>query len=382
MTRIPPLDDVDLDVVRRASIVRRHHLGAPHHASGPGEVIASLGALHSSDPATVYLSIVARCPSATLADIDAALYEGDHLRILGMRRTMFVVPVDDVAAIHASSTRKIAAAENARLVAFLDDNDIGGADPAGYLAALKADVLAALRDAPGSTGRELARLVPALQQKIAVPGGQQGLTTMVLQRMPMDGTIVRGRPIGSWLSSQYRYEVAPGETGIDDPSLRVDEAARTVLAGYLRRFGPANRDDRRWWTGWTAAQVDAAGDGLDEPEIGDDVDTSSGPNVALLPALDPTIMGWRDRAWYLGHHTPALFDRNGNAGPTVVVDGRVVGGWAQADDASVVYRLLEDLDGDARSLVDAECRRLEAWLDGVVVTPRFRTPLERELSGR
>jgi hypothetical protein len=29
---------------------------------------------------------------------------------------------------------------------------------------------------------------------------------------------------------------------------------------------------------------------------------------------------------------------------------------------------------------DAEAHRLSAWLGGVRVTPRFRTPLERELS--
>jgi hypothetical protein len=370
--------------VRRLSIVRRHHLGAAHRAASPAEVIASLGALHSSDPATVYLSIAARCPSATLADIDAAVYDGGHLRVLGMRRTMFVVPVADVAAVHASSTRKIAVRENVRLVKYLADNELGGADPAGYLSALKSEVLDALRDTDGLTGRELGRLVPDLQQKITVPGGQQGMTTMVLQRMPMDGTIVRGRPIGTWLSSQYRYSVAPGPHGIDDPSLSVDEASREVLGGYARRFGPVNRDDHRWWTGWTATQVDRAAEGLEFVDHVNDSDGELGatPAVAVLPGLDSTIMGWRDRDWYLGELAPALFDRNGNAGPTLLVDGRVVGGWAQDNAGAVVYRLLEPVSDDARSLIDAECLRIEAWLDGAIVTPRFRTPLERELSGR
>lgn len=372
------------DANRRASIVRRHHLGASYHAASPPEVVASLGALHSSDPATVYLSVVARCPTAMLADIDEMLYGGGHLRILGMRRTMFVVAVGDVAAIHASSTREIARRENARLVSLLADNGLGGRDPEGYLAGIKADVLEVLGATEGSTGRELGQLVPALQQKLDVPGGQQGLTTLVLSRMPMDGTIVRGRPIGSWLSSQYRYSVAPGPHGIDEPSLTVEDASREVLSGYERRFGPTTRNDRRWWTGWTAGQVDLAADSIDDGQFAPDpVAALQGPPaVALLPALDPTVMGWRERGWYLGEHAGALFDRNGNAGPTVWVDGNVVGGWAQADDATVVHRLLEPVAADARQLIDDECRRIESWLDGTVVTPRFRTPLERELSGR
>ena len=66
--------------------------------------------------------------------------------------------------------------------------------------------------------------------------------------------------------------------------------------------------------------------------------------MALLPALDPTPMGWSgSRAWYVGEHAKALFDRSGNIGPTVWCDGRVVGGWAQRADGEVVFRLLEDI---------------------------------------
>jgi hypothetical protein len=58
----------------------------------------------------------------------------------------------------------------------------------------------------------------------------------------------------------------------------------------------------------------------------------------------------------------------------------VVGGWGQRPDGEVVFRLLEDVGGEATAAVEAETARLQAWLGGVRVTPRFRTPLERELS--
>jgi hypothetical protein len=77
--------------------------------------------------------------------------------------------------------------------------------------------------------------------------------------------------------------------------------------------------------------------------LADDLATSPTPEpwVALLPSLDPTTMGWQQRTWYLGDHAPAVFDRNGNAGPTVWADGRIVGGWAQRRSGEVVFRLLE-----------------------------------------
>jgi hypothetical protein len=103
------------------------------------------------------------------------------------------------------------------------------------------------------------------------------------------------------------------------------------------------------------------------------------PRAVLLPALDPTVMGWAGRDWYLGGHAPALFDRSGNAGPTVWWGGRIVGGWAQRADGAVVVRLLEKLDRSATRAVDEEARRIREWLGDVRVTPRFRTPLERDL---
>ncbi len=40
------------------------------------------------------------------------------------------------------------------------------------------------------------------------------------------------------------------------------------------------------------------------------------PWAALLPPLDPTTMGWKERDWYLGSYKEQLFDTAGNAGPT------------------------------------------------------------------
>ena len=43
-------------------------------------------------------------------------------------------------------------------------------------------------------------------------------------------------------------------------------------------------------------------------------------------------------------------------------------------------RLLEEIGAEAEQAVVEEAERLRGWLAGARVTPRFRTPLERELS--
>jgi hypothetical protein len=101
--------------------------------------------------------------------------------------------------------------------------------------------------------------------------------------------------------------------------------------------------------------------------------------VAFLPGLDPTVMGWKERGWYLGDYEKELFDTNGNAGPTVWWNGKVVGGWGQRSEGEVVFELLEAAPARVVAQIETEARRLTDWLGGVVVKPRFPTALERRL---
>ena len=57
----------------------------------------------------------------------------------------------------------------------------------------------------------------------------------------------------------------------------------------------------------------------------------------------------------------------------------MVGGWSQSTDGTLHYRLIEPVDGDERGLVETAAAATERWLDGVVVKPRFGTPLDKEL---
>jgi hypothetical protein len=149
----------------------------------------------------------------------------------------------------------------------------------------------------------------------------------------------------------------------------------------------------KWWTGWPVSQVRAtlAGIGAVDVEVEtgpayllpDDLRPVAPPPqwVALLPGLDPTTMGWKEREWYLGPHAPKLFDRNGNAGQTVWVDGRIVGGWGQRASGEIVWDLLEDVDPETVDEIGRQAEELRLWMGDRVVIPRFRTPMDVELSG-
>jgi hypothetical protein len=344
----------------------------------------------------VFLSAAARMVTPSVERLERALYDDRRLvRTLCMRRTMFVLPVAMVPVVQAACTDALVPGQRKRTLAMLQA--AGVADPDRHLRDLEVATLAAIEVQGEATGAELGQLVPGLRQQLLVGVGTKwegtiGMTTRVLFLLSTEQKVVRGRPRGGWTSSQYRWSpMSSWLPGTVTPPT-ADEARIDLSRRWLRAFGPATVADLKWWSGLTLGQARTAVAALDVEEVdldgvagivlADDAEPTPAPApwVALLPSLDPTTMGWQQRDWYLGHHRKALFDTNGNAGPTVWCDGRIVGGWAQRRTGEVVFRLLEDVGRQATMAVEAEAARLTTWLGAVRVTPRFPTPLQRQLA--
>jgi hypothetical protein len=134
----------------------------------------------------------------------------------------------------------------------------------------------------------------------------------------------------------------------------------------------------------TVDAVKVAMEGSTEPGfvLPDDLEPVGAPPPwgALLPALDPTIMGWQARDWYLGPHAGQLFDRSGNAGPTAWWDGRAVAAWGQDVEGRVQLEYVDDPGSTARKVLQRKATELTDWLDGVRIKPRFPSPLAQSLS--
>ncbi|HET8741922.1 MAG TPA: winged helix DNA-binding domain-containing protein [Gaiella sp.] len=381
---------------RRARLAGRHRLTSERRARDVVETVRSVVALHSTDPAAVFLSAWARTEPFEPSHLEQALYEEHTLvRMLGMRRTLFVVPRELVPVVDAAAARAVAAQERRKLERFVAESGVDG-DPRAWIDAASAAALEALEARGSASTSELAEAHPLLAQRLRIGVGTRwetdaGAASRILLLLAAEGSIVRDRPRGTWVASHYRW-VPIGRLGTVEP-LEPERARQELLRHWLAAFGPATETDIRWWTGWSARDARAALgavpravvdlDGAPGYVLADDLEPEprAAPAPAFLPGLDPTVMGWKERDWYLGPHTGAIFDRNGNAGPTVWWDGRVVGGWAQRPDGEIVFRVLEDVGADGRAGIAAEAGRLEEWLGDARVTPRFRTPLERELRG-
>lgn len=382
---------------RRARLVRRQLLLPDDRTDDLPAIADDLVVLHSSDPVTVYLSLLVRMRTPSVPAVEEALYERRSLvRHHAMRRTLWVATPEVVRIVHAAATRKVAGAERRRNLVFLAQS--GFAEPGAWLDDATAQVLATLRAHGPMTARELGRRVPALTEKVVLGRGspneaQVAAHTRVLLQLGFEGVLVRTRPTGTWINGQYTWAVMDDwlDGGVGD----LDEApACADLADrWLRRFGPGTTDDLRWWAGWTLAQTrralaDAAAVEVDLDGVpgwvaaGDDAPVDDpGPSTALLPGLDPTVMGWKQRDWYLPAAAADAFDRNGNGGPTIWVDGRVVGYWVQRVDGEIALHWFEPVPAARRREAEERAAQVREWLGETRFNVRFPGRVHTQLRG-
>jgi hypothetical protein len=383
---------------RRARLARRHRLAPGHRASDVVDATRSIVCLHATDPATVYVSAWARTDGMAVADLERALYEERSLvKHLAMRRTLFVFPRDVLADAQAGASQRVAGAEARRLAR---DVEKAGLRKNGerWLKKAREQVLEALADGREATAAELRDELPVLEGAITYGegrswGGEMPVGPRVVTILSAAGRVVRASNDGGWYVSRPRWasmESWLGET-LEVPSEAGGVAG--LVERWLRAFGPGTAADLKWWLGGTVKAVRQALADVDAVEV--DLDGQTGyllpddldpvdpvePWAALLPPLDPTTMGWKERDWYLGSYKDQLFDTAGNAGPTAWWDGRIAGGWRQAQDGTVELQLLEDVGADGERMLQDEAARLTEWFDGRRVLPRFPSPLSKAIAG-
>lgn len=374
------------DEERRARIAQRH--GIAPDARLPDAVAATraMTVLHATEPATVYLSLHARVDGLQVADVDRELYDRRTLvKQLAMRRTVFVFPRDLLPAAWGSSSARVAAQLRPRLAKDVERGGLAD-DGAAWVDRACAAVVERLADGSELSAKALREELPELEGRIDLAvgkayGANVAMSPRVLTQLGVEARVTRGRNGGHWRISRPQWTSMSTWLGEAPEAWPAEQGWAELVRRWLATFGPGTAADLQWWLGATVAivkqalaDVGAVPVSLDSGETGwllpDDLDAvpRDEPWVALLPVLDPTVMGWKSRAFYLPPaHVRQLFDSNGNAGTTAWVDGRVVGCWVQDDSGVVDVRLLERVSRGATKALADEAARLTDWLGGVKV---------------
>lgn len=379
---------------RRARLGRRHRVRPGDRAASVEDAARAMVCLHGTDPGTIGLSAWARVEGFEVAELERALYADRSLvKHLAMRRTLFVFPRETLADAQAGASERVALAERNRLIRDVERAGLVG-DGERWLDAVGEQVLGALEGGREATSSELRSEISLLEGSIVQGegkswGGPVAIGPRVLTTLSAAGRIVRATNVGVWSTSRPRWASTAAWLGEPIPPVNAREGTAGLVERWLRVFGPGTEVDIKWWLGSTLGAVRGALADLDAVEVEldgrigyllpDDLEPTGLPDPwgALLPPLDPTTMGWNERDWYLGDYKTQLFDTNGNAGPTVWWEGRIVGGWRQDEAAAVELQLLEDVGSDALAFLEGEAARLSEWFGGARVLPRFPSPLSK-----
>src|SRR6476659_4831872 len=122
---------------RRARVGLRHRLAPGTQVGSVAEAAAALVVIHASDSPSVFLQARARMATSSPAEIEREMYEERSvLRVLAMRRTLFLVPVDDVPIVNAAASLAVAETERKRTIGMLTAAG-SGPDPAARLEELE-----------------------------------------------------------------------------------------------------------------------------------------------------------------------------------------------------------------------------------------------------
>lgn len=328
---------------------------------GAVSVVRWLCAVQAQDYAGARWAIAQRTGGATAADIDRLFNEGAILRTHVLRPTWhFVLPADIRWLLQLTGPRVAAAAAYYDRALGLDSTVFARSNTA-LGRALQGEVMLTRKE----IGERLRRSgIDADNQRLG----------HLLMHAELDGVVCSGGLRGRQLTYALLDERAPATRAVDP-----DAALGELATRYFASHGPAQLRDFAWWSGLTIGQArsgaEMAWPRLDSTTLDGTTyffaETSAPPRVRrpmvhLLPNWDEYLVGYADRT---AHYDGAVFATPPTSlellASSVVVDGRLVGGWRRAirgDEVTVTAILKIALTTAQRAALERTCKRYSRFL--------------------
>jgi hypothetical protein len=331
--------------------------GAP--ARTVAGVTGHLLAIQAQDPRGARLAVRARTSGLVAADVDEALTADRSVVISWLNRgTLHLVLAEDYWWLHQLTTPQLATGNARRLAQ-------EGVPPAD--AERAAGVIERSLAADGPLTRA------ELRERVAAAGVRTEGQAMVhlLALATLRGLTVRGPMRGG----EQAFVLVRDWLGAPPPPMDREQALALLARRYLAGHAPADGRDLAKWAGLPlgdarrglaaiAAGLADRDDGLASlaarpgrpgPEQEPDV-----PDVRLLGAFDPLLLGWASRELFLAPGGPVITS-NGLFRPFVLVRGRGAALWTVTG-GQVVTDPLGPLTAPERAALAAEAADVERFL--------------------
>ena len=363
---------IDLNSVNRF-LLHKQHLSDESETEDIVQIAGDIYGLHATAPTTPYVSLFARTRGFTRDKLDEELYVKRTLgKIRCVRTTVHVLPKETIP-IAFAATKSIVGPNSENFLRYT-----GGVTKRQYEETSKA-ILEMLR------GKGLSTL--DIKKRL----GTKLNISPIVNLMCDQGLLMRGRSDKGWKSNTHTYFLfSDCFPGMDLNAVDPAQARETTVRQYLAAYGPATVKDISWWSGFTMTEVRRILQTLaretaevEIPELkgscvmlAPDEATmrsrqfSDKPVVNLLPALDPYLMGYKERERYLDYrHYEMVFDRSGNSTSTILVEGRVAGVWDFSDKPwpRVKIFMFHDLEKKVLRVVESRARAIGEFIGDMAV---------------
>jgi hypothetical protein len=374
----------------------RHHLFRRKQPSAVVSVIGSMAGAQAQLLPAAQMSVWARVSDVKPSVLDSALWQDRKLaKAWCMRRTMFLIPSDDLALFVRGSALR--AEREIRWV-------LGKGVPRAKVEKLVAAVLTAL-DEPTTQTALAVKVAESTGYRVRYKAGGVGWGNR--KKVPWVDFGHLALPANYLLHlAGARGVYCSGQSdGNESTFVRADawvprwkdmpqrQAEKSLLVRYLKAFGPSTSSDFAIWTGMTAtdakriwslaedemATVDV--EGWTASALQDDLpDLTSArlgePVVRLLPFFDSFLLGHKSHRNIVG---PAehmqVYRPQGWVSPALLVDGRAVGVWSHVKKGSklgIDVKPFAKLAPETKSAIREEAESLGDFLDCPDVQLKFR----------
>lgn len=320
-------------------LLKKQHLSEETKGENILQVTKDIWGLHATYASTPYLSLFNRAINFRKEALDKELQEKRLVKIRCVRKTVHIVPKENVSAIF-SATKESIQISSEKYYKFM------GVTESEYEAASKS-----ILELLGSNGLNASEIKKELHSEINL--------SPIINYMCDLGILVRGLSKGGWKSNTHTYyRTDKYLPDINLSEYSQDEARKIVVSQYLSSFGPLTLTDISWWTGFPKTEIKKILDSLSGIEyvnisgLGEhiiskndmnqlkNIKENNNPQINLLPALDPYIMGYKGRDRYLDKdYFNYIFDRAGSGTTTIVNNGEIIGVWDFEENPNPVVKI-------------------------------------------
>ena len=316
-------------------------------------VTGHLLAIQAQDPRGARLAVRARTSGLLAADVDEALTADRSVVISWLNRgTLHMVLAEDYWWLHQLTTPQLATG-NARRLA---QEGVPPADAERATAVIERSLAA---DGPLTRAE--------LRERVAAAGVRTHGQAMVhlLALATLRGLTVRGPMRGG----EQAFALVRDWLGAPPPPMDREQALALLARRYLAGHAPADGRDLAKWAGLPLRDarrgLAAIAPGLADRDDGLASLAAPGeappvPDVRLLGAFDPLLLGWASRELFLAPGGPVITS-NGLFRPFVLVRGRGAALWTVTG-GQVLTDPLGPLGVPERAALAAEATDVERFL--------------------